>query len=37
MPAYSAIRIFDAESLAWLPMKSNRPKSSRPELDDARR
>src|SRR3954465_12860516 len=32
----NAIRAFEAEGLACLPKKSNRPKSSRPELDDAR-
>jgi transposase len=34
--ARNAIRAFDAEGLACLSKKSNRPKSSRPELDDAR-
>jgi transposase len=34
--ARNAIRAFDAEGLACLPRKSNRPRSSRPELDDAR-
>ncbi len=32
----NAIRAFEAEGLACLRQKSNRPKSSRPELDDAR-
>jgi transposase len=32
----NAIRAFEAEGLACLPRKSNRPKSSRPEWDDAR-
>jgi transposase len=32
----NAIRAFAAEGLDCLPRKSNRPKSSRPELDDAR-
>src|SRR3954468_5278463 len=32
----NAIRAFAAEGLACLSQKSNRPKSSRPELDDAR-
>ena len=32
----NAIRAFDAEGLACLSQKSNRPRSSRPELDDAR-
>jgi transposase len=32
----NALRAYDAEGLACLPKKSNRPKSSRPELDDAR-
>ena len=32
----NAIRAFQAEGLACLPQKSNRPKSSRPELDLAR-
>jgi transposase len=32
----NAIRAFVAEGLACLARKSNRPKSSRPELDDAR-
>jgi transposase len=34
--ARNAIRAFEAEGLACLSKKSNRPKSSRPELDDAR-
>jgi transposase len=34
--ARNAIRACDAEGLACLSKKSNRPKSSRPELDDAR-
>jgi transposase len=32
----NAIRAFEAEGLACLRQKSNRPKSSRPELDEAR-
>jgi transposase len=32
----NAIRAFAAEGLACLPKKSNRPKSARAELDDAR-
>src|SRR3954454_21685299 len=32
----NALRAFQAEGLASLPKKSNRPKSSRPELDTAR-